>query len=66
MGRILHSALCTHPPHSLRPSLVYGDGQPVKAENVTEVQACERFVVERKSPPASRAALLDYYRQAAA
>ena len=58
-----HSALAT--PHSLRPFLVYGDGQPVKAENVTEVQTFERFVVERKSPPASRAALLDYYRQAA-
>ena len=58
-----HSALAT--PHSPRSSLVYGDGQPVKAENVTEVQTFERFVVERKSPPASRAALLDYYRQAA-
>jgi len=45
---------------------VYGDGQPVKAENVIEVQTFERFVVERKSPPASRAALLAYYRQVAA
>ena len=59
-----HSSLAT--PHSLRSSLVYGDGQPVKAENVIEVQTFERFVVERKSPPASRAALLAYYRRAAA
>lgn len=48
-----------------RPSLVYGDGQLVKVENVTEVQTFARFVAEKKGPPASRAALLDYYRQAA-
>jgi hypothetical protein len=52
--------------HSPRPSAFeYGDGQPVKVENVTEVQTFERFVAERQSPLASRAALLDYYRQAA-
>lgn len=39
---------------------LYGDGQPVKVVNVTEVETFARFVAEKKGPPASRAALLDY------
>jgi len=66
---VVEPAQATPPPEGGQagqwPSLVYGDGQPVKVENVTEVQTYERFVAERKTPPASRAALLDYYRQAA-
>ncbi len=66
---VVAPAQATPPPEESeagqRPSLVYGDGQPVKVENVTEVRTYERFLAERQSPPASRAALLDYYRQAA-
>jgi hypothetical protein len=43
--------------------LRYGDGSPVDAGNLAEVQAFRRFVAEKKNAPASKTILQAYYRQ---
>jgi hypothetical protein len=54
-----------HPPQPA-PPLRYGDGAPVDGNNSAEVQTFHRFVAEKQTPPASRAALQAYYRKRAA
>lgn len=41
----------------------YGSGEMVDGKNLTEVQTFQRYVVEKKTAPESKTALLDYYRQ---
>jgi hypothetical protein len=48
------------PPTSL---LQYGDGSAVDQGNSAEVQTFRRFLAEKRTAPASRAALQAYYRQ---
>lgn len=45
--------------------LQYGDGTMVDGQNLTEVQTFQRYKVEKKVVPGSKAVLLDYYRQRA-
>lgn len=47
------------------PLLKYSNGLAVDGANLTEVQTFRQYVAERKTVPASKAALLDYYRQRA-
>jgi len=47
-------------------SLRYADGSPVDEKNSAEIETFRRFLAEKQSPPASRAALQAYYRQRAA
>ena len=41
----------------------YGDGLAVDGSNVAEIQAFQRYVAEKKGPPATKAVLQAYYRQ---
>lgn len=43
--------------------LQYGDGTMVDGQNLIEVQTFQRYMAEKKAAPASKAVLLDYYRQ---
>jgi hypothetical protein len=43
--------------------LRYGDGTAVDAGNLAEVQTFQRFAIEKKGAPASRAILQSYYRE---
>lgn len=45
------------------PALRYRDGSAVNKSNSAEVQTFHRFVADKQTPPASRAALQAYYRQ---
>ena len=51
-----------HPPQPAS-SLKYGDGSAVDQGNSAEVQTFRRFLAEKRTAPASRAALQAYYRQ---
>jgi len=51
-----------HPPQPASP-LRYRNGSTVDENNSAEVQTFRRFLAEKQSPPASRAALQAYYRQ---
>lgn len=44
-------------------ALQYGDGTLVDAENVIETTTFRQFVADRNEVPASKAALVDFYRQ---
>jgi len=46
-------------------TLQYGNGSLVDGENVTEVQTFRRYLAEKQSAPASKTALLGFYRQRA-
>jgi hypothetical protein len=48
------------------PPLRYGDGSPVDDNNSAEIQTFHRFLAEKQTAPASRAALQSYYRRHAA
>ena len=43
--------------------MVYGDGTAVDAGNQTEVQTYQRYLAEKQTTPASKGALLAYYRE---
>lgn len=43
--------------------LKYGNGTVVDGENLTEVQTYRQYLAEKQSAPASKTALLDFYRQ---
>jgi hypothetical protein len=43
--------------------LKYGNGTWVDGENLTEVQTYRQYLTEKQSAPASKTALLDFYRQ---
>jgi hypothetical protein len=45
------------------PPLRYRNGSTVDENNSAEVQTFRRFLAEKRSAPASRAALQTYYRQ---
>jgi hypothetical protein len=45
------------------PLLKYSNGLAVDGANLTEVQTFRQYVAEKKTVPASKAALLNYYRQ---
>ena len=53
-------------PPQTTPPLQYGDGSAVDQGNSAEVQTFRRFLAEKRTAPASRAALQAYYRQRAA
>jgi hypothetical protein len=48
------------------PPLRYADGAPVDETNSAEIQTFRRFLAEKQTAPASRAALQSYYRRHAA
>jgi hypothetical protein len=54
------------PPQPAPPPWQYGDGSPVDENNSAEVQTFRRFLAEKQSTPASRAALQAYYRKTVA
>jgi hypothetical protein len=43
--------------------LQYGNGALVDGKNITEVQTFQRYKAEKRAAPASKADLLDYYRE---
>jgi hypothetical protein len=44
--------------------LLYGDGTAVDQSNLTEVETFQSYLAAKQSAPASKEALLAYYREA--
>ena len=48
---------------AVKPPLQYGNGTLVDGKNLMEVQTYRQYLAEKQSAPASKTALLDFYRQ---
>ena len=48
---------------AVKQPLQYGNGTLVDGKNLTEVQTYRQYLAEKQSAPASKPALLDFYRQ---